>query len=403
MPVLKLTENFVSNNLVSPIGKARIEYCDTDVPGLYIEVRATNPGQGTYYLRYKNEVNSTAHQKIGRTSDITLAEARKKAKLQKAEIVLGADPRSEAKRRKAVITTNEFFELHYFPFAMSRKKSWKRDEELFRLRIKGVFGKKRLNEITRQQIQTFHTSVLAEGLSPASADHHLKLIRHAFNLAVEWDMLEKNPAAGIAQFNVDNKVEHYLNEEELERLVNVLRANDPPTVCQVALFLLSTGARLSEALQAKWSDINRISNVWRVEARNSKSGKIRSIPLNASAIDVLNQLGSEGKNEYLFVSRHTHERLTSVNRVWGRLRVKAGLPHLRLHDLRHQFASFLVNSGRTLYEVQKILGHSDSKVTERYSHLSLATLQAASNSASIAIMGVSRQEKEVPIEIPLEV
>jgi site-specific recombinase XerD len=402
MPVVKLTDSFISNNLVSPNGKARVEYCDSDVPGLYIEVRATNPGQGTYYLRYNNEVTSTAHQKIGRTSDITLAEARKKAKLQKAEIVLGADPRSEAKRRKAVITTNEFFELHYFPFAMSRKKSWKRDEELFRLRIKGVFGKKRLNEITRQQIQTFHTSVLAEGLAPASADHHLKLIRHAFNLAVEWDMLEKNPAAGIAQFNVDNKVEHYLNDEELERLVNVLRSNEPKMVCLVALFLLSTGARLSEALNATWSQINRNSNVWRVEAKNSKSGKIRSIPLNESAIDVLNQLGSEGKNEYLFVSRQTNERLTSVNRVWGRLRVKAGLPHLRLHDLRHQFASFLVNSGRTLYEVQKILGHSDSKVTERYSHLSLATLQAASNSASIAIMGVARQEKEVPIEIPMD-
>jgi site-specific recombinase XerD len=284
---------------------------------------------------------------------------------------------------------------------MSRKRSWKRDEELFRLRIKGVFGKNRLNEITRKKIQSFHASVLAEGLAPATADLHLKLIRFSLNMAVEWEMLETNPAAGIAQFNVDNKVEHYLNDEELERLVNVLRANDPPTVCQVALFLLSTGARLSEALNATWPQINRNSKVWRVEAKNSKSGKIRSIPLNASAIDVLNQLGSEGNNEYLFVSRQTNERLTSINRVWGRLRIKAGLPHLRLHDLRHQFASFLVNSGRTLYEVQKILGHSDSKVTERYAHLSLTTLQDASDSASIAIMGVARKEKEVPIEIPV--
>jgi len=113
----------------------------------------------------------------------------------------------------------------------------------------------------------------------------------------------------------------------------------------------------------------------------------RAIPLNDSAIDVLDQIGTEGKHESLFINLQTGDPLTSVNRVWGRLRVKAGLPHLRLHDLRHQFASFLVNSGRTLYEVQKILGHSDAKVTERYAHLSLTTLQDASNSASTAIKG----------------
>lgn len=397
MPVLKLTESVVANDLICPEGKARIELCDRDIPGLYIEVRASSPGQGTYYLRYKNESNTTAHQKIGRTSEITLAEARRKAKTQKAEIALGSDPRGEEKARKAVITFTDFFNDHYLPFATSRKRSWKRDEELFRLRIKGTFGNKRLNEITRQQIQTFHASVLAEGLSHASADHHLKLIRHALNLAVEWEMLDKNPATRIAQYNVDNKVEHYLNPDELERLVTVLRANDPPTVCQVALFLLSTGARLNEALQATWSQIDRPSRVWRIPASNSKSKRIRSIPLNDTAIEVMDQLGTEGKFDHLFISLRTETPLTSVNRVWGRLRNKAGLPHLRLHDLRHQFASFLVNSGRTLYEVQKILGHSDTKVTERYAHLSLVTLQDASNSAATAIKGATRRVEEVAV------
>lgn len=390
MPVVKITESFIANELKCPDGKGRIEYCDTDLPGLYIEVRSTSPGQGTYYLRYKNDLNKTAHQKIGRTTDLTLGEARKRAKLQKAEIALGSDPRGEEKARKSVITYTDFFEQHYLPFVTSRKRSWKRDEELFRLRIKGVFGSKRLNEISRQQIQTFHASVVAEGLAAATADHHLKLIRHSLNLAVEWGMLTANPAAGIKQYNEDNKVEHYLNEEELDRLVRVLRSNEPKTVCQVALFLLSTGARLSEALQATWSQIERQSRVWRIPASNSKSKRIRAIPLNDSALEVLAQLDTEGDKEYLFLSRQTGERLTSVNRVWSRLRVKAGLPHLRLHDLRHQYASFLVNNGRTIYEVQKILGHSDTKVTERYAHLSTKTLQAAADSASVAIRGAGR-------------
>lgn len=390
MPVVKITESFITNDLKCPDGKARIEYCDTDLPGLYIEVRSTSPGQGTYYLRYKNDLNKTAHQKIGRTTDLTLGEARKRAKLQKAEIALGSDPRGEEKARKSVITYTDFFEQHYLPFVTSRKRSWKRDEELFRLRIKGVFGSKRLNEISRQQIQTFHASVVTEGLAAATADHHLKLIRHSLNLAVEWGMLNANPAAGIKQYNEDNKVEHYLNDEELDRLVRVLRSNEPKTVCQVALFLLSTGARLSEALQATWAQIDRESRVWRIPAANSNSKRIRSIPLNDSALEVLAQLDTEGDNVCLFLSRQTGERLTSVNRVWSRLRVKAGLPHLRLHDLRHQFASFLVNNGRTIYEVQKILGHSDTKVTERYAHLSTKTLQAAADSASVAIRGAGR-------------
>ncbi|MEV4781353.1 site-specific integrase [Burkholderia sp. LMU1-1-1.1] len=127
----------------------------------------------------------------------------------------------------------------------------------------------------------------------------------------------------------------------------------------------------------------------RSPATNSKSKRVRAIPLNDHAIEVLDRLGTEGKSAHLFINLKTGERLTAVNKVWGRLRVKAGLPHLRLHDLRHQFASFLVNAGHTIYEVQKILGHSD-KVTERYAHLSLKTLEKASGSASNALMGAGR-------------
>lgn len=398
MPVLMLSEAFVANGLVVPVSKIRIEYCDSQVPGLYIEVRATSPGSGTYYLRYKNERGTTAHQKLGRTGDFSLGEARRKAKLKKAEIALGSDPRGEEKARKAVITYADFFNLNYLPHVTSRKRSWKRDEELFRLRIEPVFGNMRLNEITRQKIQTFHASILDEGLSHASADHHLKLIRHSLNLAVEWEMLEKNPAQGIKQYNVDNRVENFLNEEQVDRLVAVLSAGEPPMVCKVALFLLSTGARLSEALQATWSQIDRGSKVWRVPAANSKSKRMKSIPLNDSAMEILDQLQTEGIYEHLFINLQTYTPLTSINRVWSRLRVKAGLPTLRLHDLRHQYASFLINNGRTLYEVQKILGHSNPKVTERYAHLAMATLHDAASSASIAIKGATKPSPEVTKE-----
>lgn len=391
MTTIKLTQDVINTGLQCPGGKTRIELCDTDLPGLYVEVRATNQGQGTYYLRYKDATNKTCHQKIGRTTDTSLPDARKRAKTLKAEIQLGADPRGAAKANKAVITFADLFDLHYLPYVKPRKRSWKRDEELYRLRIKGAFGHKRLNEISRQQVQKFHTSVLDQGLSAATADHHVKLIRHALNLAVEWELLDKNPTTGVPLFNVDNKVEHYLGEADLECLLGILRTDSNRNVCLIALYLLSTGCRLNEALQATWAQIDRGNRVWRIPAAQSKSKKVRSVPLNDSALDVIQQLDTEGVYPHLFVNRQTGKPYGTIMKVWSRLRAEAGLPHLRIHDLRHQYASFLVNSGRSLYEVQQILGHSDPSVTQRYAHLSSRSLQEAANTASVVIKEANGQ------------
>jgi len=387
---IALTQHYVDHELRAPVGLPRFEAVDAALPGHYILVSAT--GTATYFLRYKDSSCKTCHQKIGRTTDISLADARKKAKALKAEIALGADPHAEAKARKAVPTFSEFFEEHYLPYVKPRKRSWKRDDELYRLRIKKVFGQVRLNQISRQQVQSFHTDLLEEGLAHATADLHLKLIKHACNLAIDWGMLtEKNPAARIPLFNVDNKVENYLKEAQLESLLTVLHTDENRPVCLIALLLISTGCRLNEILSAKWLQIDRVNRVFRVEAINSKSKRVRSIPLNDSALEVLDQLDTEGKFEHLFINKQTEKPYTTIMKVWTRLRSKAGLPHLRIHDLRHQFASFLVNSGRTIFEVSQLLGHSDSKVTARYAHLSSKTLQDASNSASVVMKGAMKK------------
>ena len=389
MPIVKLTPQYIASSLTCPPGKTRVEFCDADLPGLYVNVRTTNPGTGVYYFRYKDKHGKTCHQKLGRVCDLDLAEARKLAKTLKADIIAnGADPRAEAKAQKAVLTFNEFFNNHYLPYVKPRKRSWRRDEELYRLRIKEKFGNRRLNQISRQQIQLFHTEVLTSGLAPGTADHHLRFLKHAFNLAIDWGLLtEKNPAARIPLFAVDNKVEHYLDDDQLETLLAVLRTDANRPVCQIALFLLSTGVRLNEALGATWTQIDRDNRVWRIPASNSKSKRVRSVPLNDAALEVLAQLDTEGNFAHVFINKETGKPYTTIMKVWTRLRTKAGLPHLRLHDLRHSYASFLVNSGRTLYEVQQILGHSDSKVTERYAHLSSKTLQEAANTASVIIQG----------------
>ena len=167
----------------------------------------------------------------------------------------------------------------------------------------------------------------------------------------------------------------------------VLKTDENRNVCLIAIFLLSTGVRLNEALQAKWSQVDQKNRVWRIPASNSKSKRTRAVPLNDSALDVLNQLSTKGSYENIFINFQTQLPYTTISKVWGRLRKKADLNFLIIHDLRHGFSSFLINSGRTLYEVQQILGHSSPTVTMRYSHLSTRSLQEAANTASVMIKG----------------
>ncbi len=391
MPVIPMTQQQIDDGLQCPADKKRIEWCDANAPGLYAEVRAVNPANPTWYLRYKDATGKTCHQRIGAVRDISLTDARKKAKELKAKIALGSNPQEEARAAKAVLTLKEFLEEKYTPYAKARKRSFKYDESMIKLRIVPTLGHFRLNELTRHRIQTFHTDLRTEGLAPATCDHHLKLLRSALNLAVLWEMLDKNPVAKVPLFREDNRLERYLTDEELNRLLVVLRTHKARMVCNAMLFLLATGARLNEALQTRWSHIDRANRTWRIPASNSKSKRVRSVPLNDAALEVLANLGTEGKNEYLFINTKTKERLTVVNTVWGRIRIAAALPTLRIHDLRHQHASMLVNSGRSLYEVQQILGHSDPSVTQRYAHLSTRTLQDASNSASEKIVQAGKQ------------
>lgn len=383
MAVVKLTQDFVDCQLVCPDEANRIEFVSDDRSGLYVEVRKASNGYGTYYLRYKDANNKSCHQKIGRTQDMTLTEAKEAVKTLKAEIALGADPRAEEKARLAVITYDTFFDEYYLPYAKNHKRSWDRDEELYRLRISSTFGQRRLNDVSRLQIQKFHAKLMNEGLAAATANHHIKLIRRMLNLAIEWNVISgPNPASRIEMFAEDNQIERYMNDDELQRLLEVLRTDNRKGVCQIALFLLSTGARLNEALSAKWEHVDIHKCIWRVPATNSKSKRMRAIPLNDSAMAVINVLETKGEYEHLFINKKRKLPYVNIAKVWEELRIKAGLPKLRLHDLRHQFASFLVNDGQSLYTVQQILGHSDPSVTQRYAHLSTSALQLASSSAS---------------------
>lgn len=145
-------------------------------------------GQGTYYLRYKDTTGKTCHKRIGSTADMTLGR-RWQGQVIKGEIASGIDPKGDEKAKAVVPQFSTFMETTYFDHIRSRKRSWASDESLYRNYLKADFGHLLLDQISRQQVQLMHTKLRTEKkLAFATADHGLKLMRQALNLAISWEL-----------------------------------------------------------------------------------------------------------------------------------------------------------------------------------------------------------------------
>jgi integrase len=390
MPVVNLA-TVLAEGLVCPEGRSKVEFVSHERSGLYILVSAATPGVGTYFVRYKRD-GKTMHHKLGRSNEIDLETARQKTRELKAQLVLGQGPHADKGHRRALPTLDDFVNNEYTGVIKSRKRTWEKDLERYRVHIAPYLkGNTKLDTIKKPHIQSLHTAVREKGLSGATADHVLKVIRQILNLAVDYEYIDKNPAIGVKQYNEDNRVERYLDEEELQRLLQVLTDYPNRVVAGLVTFLLSTGARLQEACQAEVADISLENRVWRIPAIRTKSKKIRSIPLNDTAVRVIDELDIKEGQEYLFINPRTKKPYTTIHRAFKQITHRAKLEGLRIHDLRHSFISYLLQNGRTLYEAQIIAGHSSSVVTERYAHLSMQTLHDAANTASAVIEEATKQ------------
>jgi integrase len=156
--------------------------------------------------------------------------------------------------------------------------------------------------------------------------------------------------------------------------------------------LILTGARKNEVQQAKWEDVNWDQRIWRIPI--SKSGKARHVPISDGALLLLEAIPRIEGCPWIFANPKTQAPYKSFYGSWNSARKSVGLNDVRIHDLRHSFASFLVNNGRSLYEVQRILGHSQISTTQRYAHLSQDSLLTAANEVGKAIPSLLTSNKE---------
>jgi integrase len=382
MPKQLLTQQFVQSSSFCANGAAKVDYFDTKVTGLVLKVLKS--GRKTYYLRYEDDRGKKQEKKLGGADVLSLAEARRLATEKLAALAVGQDPFQAKKTMKEVPTLAAFVAQSYMPHIKTYKRSWDTDESLLRNHILPALGDLYLDQITRRHLVDLFSHHRASH-KPGSTNRIIILCRYIFNCALKWEVsgISKNPTAGIELLPENNKKERYLTEVEAQRLFEALDASENPILRYIIAGLLLTGARKRELLDAKWQDFDLENRIWTVEF--NKTGRTRYIPISDGMMRLLQEVPKHEGCDWVFPNPKTLKPYVSIFSSWNTARKKAGLPEVRIHDLRHSFASFLINSGRSLYEVQKILGHTQVKTTQRYAHLSQDSLVAAANTVSVQI------------------
>ncbi len=368
-----------------PKDKAKIDYFDTQLSGFLLEVRCT--GTSTYYLRYRDKIGQIKQFRIGSSKSISLEEARNKAKAMKKQTVIGFDPREVEKKLKSVPTFRDFALNHYLPYVKTHKRSWKQDKITIETKLLRLWGHRKMNEITTQDLIGFQNSLSEAGLKPGSVNRYMALVKHIFNLAERWEVLAKAPSRNVRPLEDNNQKERFLTMEEMQRLLAAFKQCKSKIVPDIIEFLMLTGARRTEGVELRWDEVDMDKAVWTLPAERNKSKKPKTIPLSNMAMKVLERRQGNG-SEYVFPNPKTGKPMQEVFRTWDRVRKTVGLDDVRIHDLRHSYASFLVNSGRSLYEVQKLLGHSQLSTTQRYAHLTHDTLRQATEIVGRKVGGV---------------
>jgi integrase len=295
--------------------------------------------------------------------------ARKAALKLLADVVGGVDP-SESKRRERSNSSlfedvaARFLELH-------GKKLKPKTQEVYsylvRLQINPSLGKRRIEEIARTDVSAFHHKWSEK---PRTANHALAVLSKILSWAEQEGLrpLHSNPCFGVTKYR-ENKRERFLSPDELAALGTALAAaeatQNPYAVAAIRLLVL-TGARVGEILSLKWSYIDEGRRL--ILLPDSKTGA-KAIPLNQPAFDVLAGIMRIESNPFVLPGHIHGTHLVNIQKPWRDIRGAAGLGDVRLHDLRHSFASVAVASGGSLHILGKVLGHSQPQTTARYAHL----------------------------------
>jgi integrase len=374
MPKAKITNRFTALSSCQS-SKSKEVYYDTELSGFILDVSKT--GLKTFYYSYSLDNKRTMH-KLGNADTMTADEARHLALKMRKAIATDSLETMFTKKNK-IITLKQFYDEHYLPHVKVNSNSWKKNESVYRMHILPELGHYTMNTINFPMIVKLHKEmVVKKKLKNGSANKVIVFLRHAYNLAMELkiDGIVDNPAKKVKLFEEQHR-DRYLTQVEARRLITAVETSTNNSLKYIVPFLLLSGARKSEVLRAEWSDINLELGIWTIPITKNK--KIRKVPLSPELRELIIKIPTTSL--WLFPSPKIVGHYTCIKHSWNMARTQADLEDVRIHDLRHSYASTLVNNGRSLYEVQRLLGHSDVSMTQRYAHLSNESLLAAASCA----------------------
>ncbi|MFC1779510.1 tyrosine-type recombinase/integrase [Thermodesulfobacteriota bacterium] len=394
----------------------RFDIFDTEQKGF--GVRVFPSGRKSYFYIY-HQAGRKRRYTIGDASKLKLQQARDIIIIKAGEVASGDDPgairkakRAEAKTAKGK-TVGGFFELHYAPWLESERKSGEATKKRLERCFEWLFAKP-MTEVSPFLIQGWRKKRLEAGRSPHTVNRDTVAFKAMLSKAVEWGFLATHPLANLKRTKADdNSRVRYLSPDEVKRLLTALdkreangrearqRFNEWRQQRHLALYpeifeeefidhlkplvflALNTGLRRGELFNLEWTDIDFIHHRLTVRAAAAKGAKTRHIPLNATARDVLNRWHNQTseqettkKNGLVFPGSEG-KRLDNISTSWRKLITDAKIEDFTFHDLRHDFATKTLKAGADIVTVSKLLGHSDLKMTLRYSHVTDETLTAA--------------------------
>jgi integrase len=332
-------------------------------------VRTTAGGSKAFIFNYR--VKGTGQQRritIGQVGDWTLGAARDEAKRLRKLVDNGSDPRGDFEDQREAPTVAQLcdrFEREHLP--RKRPATQKAYRGLLDLHIRPHFGQHtKVADVTYADVDRLHRNVTAKRGSPYIANRCVAVLSKMFSLAIRWQMRSDNPARGIER-NPETKRKRYLSGDELARLTTALAAHPDHQFANIIWLLLLTGARRGEVFAMRWADVALDNGIWSKPGSTTKQKTDHVVPLSAPAVTLLKKIKKRG--EFVFPGDGASGHVVEIKKGWAALCDSAGITGLRVHDLRHSFASQLVSGGATLPLIGALLGHSNPATTARYAHL----------------------------------
>jgi integrase len=368
----KLTDVIVKR-LPKPAKGNKITY-DAAVPGFGI--RVTAGGSRAFVLTYRTRVGRDRRITIGDADHWRTVAAREKAKELKRLIEDGGDPLAdiEAEREAPTVAALiERFEAEHLP--RKRPGTAADYKRMLDKHVRPHFGNHtKVAEVTLDDhIEPLHRKISRQG-HLRRANTVVAVCSKMFSLAVRWGMRADNPCKGVER-HPEVKRKRYLSGDELARLLEALNKHPEQRTANVVRLLLLTGSRRGEVLAMRWADLDLEAGKWTKPGSTTKQKTEHEVPLSAPAKQLLTELRdaqtakSKTLPEFVFPGNGDARHVVNVKRAWASLCKAAGISGLRIHDLRHSFASTLASSGASLPLIGALLGHSNPTTTHRYAHL----------------------------------